>query len=372
MISSFHILAILLTLGLSESKEEKSLDIFFIDVDGGAATLLITPERESILIDSGWAGREDRDPKRIAHVLKDVAGCDHLDHLVTTHWHMDHYGGVAGLAKRVRIDHFWDRGIPDPNVPGGDKKNYPDGPTTVHPIGVAYHEASAGKRGILHAGQTLPLRGSIKTVVLASGGETIKPKSTETPPRNPLCDDCPADLPVDPSDNVRSLAFKFTLGRFDFLDCGDLTWNIEKNLVCPHDMIGQIDLYQVTHHGMDISNHPVLVKTIAPTVAIMNNGSRKGGSPKTVKLLKSIGSIQAFYALHKNLATGAGRERGPEVDRQPQRRRRPLHPRSGFRRRFKLHRPHQRRRGLQDVFVEMNSTGASNLVISRVIARVRR
>ena len=305
MISYLSTLALFLALGVNPPKDEKSLDIYFIDVDGGAATLLVTSERESILIDSGWPGRQDRDPKRIEHVLKDVAGCDHLDHLVTTHWHMDHYGGVGGLSKRVRIDHFWDRGIPDPNVPGGDKKNYPDGPTTVDAMGVAYHEASAGKRGILHAGQTLPLRGSIKTLVLASGGETITPKPNEKRPANPLCENCPADLPVDPSDNARSLAFKFSLGRFDFLDCGDLTWNIEKKLVCPTDMIGPIDLFQVTHHGMNISNHPVLVKTIAPTVAVMNNGSRKGGSPATVRLLKSIPSIQGFYALHKNIATAA-------------------------------------------------------------------
>src|SRR6516165_3779601 len=85
------------------------MEIDFIDVMGGAATLLVTPERESVLIDSGWPGLEDRDPQRIVHVLKDLAGCDHLDHLVTTHWHRAHFGGVAGLARRIRIDHFWDR-----------------------------------------------------------------------------------------------------------------------------------------------------------------------------------------------------------------------------------------------------------------------
>ena len=119
------------------------------------------------------------------------------------------------------------------------------------------------------------------------------------------CDDAPPDQKPDPSDNARSLAFRFRLGKFDFLDCGDLTWNVEKQLVCPVDKIGPIDLYQVTHHGMDISNHPTLVRTIAPTVAIMNNGPRKGGSPATVKLLRSIPSIQAAYQLHKNAATSA-------------------------------------------------------------------
>jgi hypothetical protein len=129
-------------------------------------------------------------------------------------------------------------------------------------------------------------------------------RATEVIPANPLCNEAPADTPDDPSDNARSLALLFSLGRFQFLDAGDLTWNVEKKLVCPTDLIGKVDLYQVTHHGMDISNHPTLVRTIAPTVAIMNNGPRKGGAPATVKLLRSIPSIEAAYQLHRNLATG--------------------------------------------------------------------
>jgi beta-lactamase superfamily II metal-dependent hydrolase len=277
----------------------RNLDIYFIDVMGGAATLLVTPERESILIDSGWPGQEDRDPRRIEHVLKDVAGLDHLDNLVTTHWHMDHFGGIDGLSKRVRIDRFWDRGLPDPDAPDGDKAAYPDGPRPDDRLGKAYRATSAGKRRALKAGETLPLKGSIEALVLASGGDVLE----TTAPLNPLCAEAPPDRTPDPSDNARSLAFRFRLGSFAFLDCGDLTWNVEKKLVCPMDRIGQIDLYQVTHHGMSISNHPTLVKTIAPTVAIMNNGPRKGGDAATVKLLRSIPSIQAAYQLHKNAAT---------------------------------------------------------------------
>lgn len=120
---------------------------------------------------------------------------------------------------------------------------------------------------------------------------------------NPHCDEQAAERPADPFDNCRSLAIHFRFGKFDLLDCGDLTWNVEKVLVCPEDAIGPIDLYQVTHHGMDISNHPALVRTIQPTVAIMNNGPHKGGSPATVKLLRSISSIQAAYQLHRNAET---------------------------------------------------------------------
>ncbi len=283
---------------------------------GGAATLIVTPEHESILIDTGWAGFEDRDPERIVHVLKDVAGLDQINHLVTTHWHRDHFGGIEGLSKRVRIGRFWDRGLPDPNAPEGDKARYPDGPAPDDPLGKAYRKIAGENRTTLEAGNTFELPDGVKVVVLASGGKVLDASARYpggTPAENPLCKDAPADKPEDRSDNARSLAFLFEYGDFTFLDCGDLTWNIERQLVCPRNLIGPVDLYQVTHHGLDSSNHPTLVRTIQPTVAIMNNGPRKGGSPETVQLLKSISSIQASYQLHKNQATGPEENTDPEL-----------------------------------------------------------
>ncbi len=295
-------------LAASPPDSKNALDIYVIDCDGGAATLVVSPDRESVLIDSGWPGKDDRDPKRIVHVLKDVAGCDHLDHLVTTHWHMDHFGGVEGLARLVRIEHFWDRGLPGVDGPESD---FPDGPKADDPLGIAYRKASDGKRKALEAGDSIPLKGELKAVVLASGG--VVRHIGKRKPTNPLAADAPPNQPEDKSDNARSLAIKFTLGRFDFLDCGDLTWNVEKDLVVPYDRIGPVDVYQVTHHGMDISNHPTLVRTIAPTVAIMNNGPKKGGAAATVKLMKSVPSIQAFYALHKNAKTGPDENADPAM-----------------------------------------------------------
>ena len=279
------------------------LRLYFIDVMGGAATLIVTPERESLLIDSGWPLLEDRDPIRIEHVIRDVEKLDHLDHLLTTHWHADHYGGVEGLSKRLRIDRYWDRGLPNSEAPDGDKTAFPDGPLADDPLGQAYRRASAGKRRALNAGDRLPLKGAIEAIVLASGGEVWEPRGSNPP--NPLCAEAPADLPPDPSDNARSLALRFRLGAFTFLDCGDLTWNVEKKLVCPRDRIGRIELFQVTHHGMAISNHPTLLQTIQPVVAIMNNGPTKGGDAKAVSLLRGLPSLKALYQLHKNAATSA-------------------------------------------------------------------
>jgi competence protein ComEC len=302
------VLVMLGFLGSATPIRAQQLDIYFIDVMGGAATLVVTPERESLLIDSGWPGFEDRDPKRIAHVLKEVAGLDHLDHLATTHWHRDHFGGVEGLAKLVRVDHYWDRGLPDPAAPDDDKAAFPDGPGKADPMGIAYRKASEGKRKVLKAGDAIPLRG-VELVVLASGGEVIRASG----PANPLAAEAPPDLKPDTTDNARSLAFRLRFGRFDFLDCGDLTWNVEKALVVPADLIGPIDLFQVTHHGASNSNHPTLVRTIAPTVTVMNNGPRKGGAPETVKLLKAVPSIQAAYQLHRNAATGAAENTDPAL-----------------------------------------------------------
>ena len=133
----------------------RPLEIYFIDVDGGAATLLVTSAGESILIDSGWPGRLDRDPKRHRSCGSRIwQGCNRLDHLVTTHWHTDHFGGVAGLARMVEIAHFWDRGLPEDEASPGD---FPDGPKPDDPQGIAYRAASTGKRKSLHAGDSLPL-----------------------------------------------------------------------------------------------------------------------------------------------------------------------------------------------------------------------
>jgi competence protein ComEC len=289
---------------------ERGLHVYFIDVMGGAATLVVTPERESILIDSGWPGNDDRDPKRIIHVLKDVAGLDHLDHLVTTHWHTDHFGGVAGLAKRIQIDHFWDRGLPDLSAADQDRREYPDGPAATNPLGIAYLKASEGKRKALKAGDKLPLRGDVEMLVLAAGGRVI---GGPAGPTNASCESAPADLEPDPSDNARSVALRLRYKGFDFLDCGDMTWNIERQLVCPVDRVGQIDLYQVTHHGLAISNHPTLLQTVAPTVTVMNNGPRKGGDAAAVKRLRTIRSIRAAYQLHKNAATAAEENTDPDL-----------------------------------------------------------
>jgi competence protein ComEC len=289
-----------LTSAAPGQQAKRGLEIFFVDVEGGAATLTVTPAGESVLVDCGWPGRGGRDAKRIVHVLKEVAGLQQLDHYVTTHWHTDHYGGIADLAKLVPIRNYWDRGIPAT----GDGNDFAD---LIH----AYKIASGGKSKTLKAGDVLPLRPEglpIKLDIVAASGKVTGEGAAEIAVS---CGKHPAK-PVDPSDNAKSLALLLHYGQFDFLNCGDLTWNIEHKLVCPSNRVGKVDLWQVTHHGSDQSNNPAVPETIEPVCAVMCNGPRKGGSPGVVQTIKRTPSIQGFFALHRNVASTPQDNAAPE------------------------------------------------------------
>lgn len=284
------------------AQSAKTLRIYYPDVEGGAATLIVTPAGESILVDTGWPGFENRDAKRIQAAMQ-MAGITQIDHLIITHYHIDHFGGVPQLAKLVTIKNIYDHGkLPDPPENAGQVKQYED-----------YFAAANSKTITVKPGDEIKLKKASGTPTialkfLAARTATLPGKTREA---NPVCSDM-KQMPDDPSDNARSIVFKLTYGTFDFLDTGDLTWNIENKLVCPSNIIGKIDLYQVGHHGMDISNNPVMLKTIAPTVAIMNNGSRKGGSKDTVKRLRELPSLKALYQVHRNVATTDADNAAPE------------------------------------------------------------
>ena len=279
----------------------KTLDIYYVDVEGGAATLIVTPAGESILVDAGWPGFEGRDAKRIQAAMKQ-AGITQIDHLINTHYHIDHYGGIPELAKVVKIINFYDRGAVEED--SQDKPN--------PKLWSEYQAATNGKSIVIKAGDVIKLKTMkgmlpLKLSCLASSTKVAGAKGAA----NAACATAETKS-VDTSDNARSVVLKLSYGAFDFFDAGDLTWNIENQLVCPTNLIGIVDLYQVTHHGMDISNNPILLKTVSPTVAIMNNGPKKGGSANTVKWLRELPSLQALYQVHRNTATTDNDNTAPE------------------------------------------------------------
>lgn len=275
---------------------DKTLDIYFIDVEGGAATLIVTTARESILLDSGWKRDDDRDAKRIHSVATQTARLNQINHYITTHWHRDHYGAIGRLSELMPIEHFYHRGIPDRLEE--DPKEFPV-------LIAAYKKASKGRSRILRTGDEIPLRKTsdtppIRLRCIAANGDV--PPESGSASENPLCKENQLK-PDDKTDNARSVSVLLTYGPFKFLDCGDLTWNVESRLVCPTNKIGSVDVYQVNHHGMDISNNPVFVRSVNPRVAVINNGPKKGGAASVYALLRGLPDIQAVYALHRNVQT---------------------------------------------------------------------
>jgi competence protein ComEC len=288
----------------------RALDFHFIDVEGGAATLIVTPAGESVLIDAGWDRFDGRDAKRIRQAMRQ-SGITAIDHLVVTHYHMDHYGGVAELAGLVPIKRFYDH---------GKMNSLTDDPQFAERYG-AYQAAAKDQTITLKPGDTIPLKTTpgappIKLLCVASHAAVISGAGASA---NPACaPDAPNE---DPSDNARSVALLLKLGDFEFLNLADLSWNVSKRLVCPADQIGEVDLYQVTHHGGNINNDPALLRSLRPTVAVMINGPRKGGHPDTVKWLRETPSFKALYQLHRNVQTTAEQNAPDEfianMDEQP-------------------------------------------------------
>lgn len=272
---------------LAAAEAAKTLDIYWIDVEGGAATLIVTPAGESVLIDSGNPGR--RDPDRIFQVATKEAGLKRIDHLITTHYHRDHFGGAAQLSTALPI---------------GEVHDNAEWPEQREKADAEYYAFKADKRSQISPGDTVALKspgdaGPALSLRCLGARQKFIDVPGET---NPGCAaNNPA--PVDNTDNANSVVTLLEYGDFDFLVVGDLTRNREFDLVCPVNRVGTVDVFQSAHHGLDNSNNPVLVKSIEPRVVIVNNGVTKGNMPLMFATLQEQKTIQAVYQMHKTERT---------------------------------------------------------------------
>jgi competence protein ComEC len=267
---------------------QKTLDMYWIDAEGGAATLIVTPAGQSLLADTGNPG--DRDAQRIYDVATKQAHLKKIDYVLITHFHSDHVGGAPALAKLIPIGEYVDHGDSVETQNPADAQRWE-----------AYKTISTGHRKSLAVGDKLPLKG-VGIDIVSSNGDVLSKGGKA----NSYCASAVKKDP-DPTENARSLGFKLTFGKFTFLDLGDLTWNKELELSCPENHVGQVTLFQATHHGFfnDNSGAPAHVWAIHPQVVIVNNGPRKGLGANAWDTISKIPGLEGTWQVHLSLATDA-------------------------------------------------------------------
>ena len=258
--------------------------IYSIDVEGGQSTLLVSPTGASLLVDTGWPGNDGRDAMRIEAAMRD-AGIKRIDHVLITHFHTDHVGGVPELVKRVDVGEFLDHGV-----------NREDSDITRHDYAAYIKAIGSTPRRVVHPGDTISVAG-LSVTVLTADGEHINAVPGVKPEPNPYCASEP-HWDLDSTENPRSAGILVRYGKFRFLDLGDLTKAKEIPLVCPDNLVGHVDLYLVNHHGMNLSNSRAFVDAIHPRGAIMNNGAHKAGSPEAWQTVHESPGLEDLYMLH--------------------------------------------------------------------------
>jgi competence protein ComEC len=285
----------------------QELKVYFVDVEGGQATLFVTPEGQSLLIDTGWSGNHGRDADRIVAAAKD-AGIAKIDYVLITHFHEDHVGGLPQLVGRIPVSTFIDH---------GDNREVGDAPTLQD--WQAYQQLLATgkfKRLTLKPGDKLPVKG-IDGAVISSDGALIGSPLPGAGQQNTSCKES-EDRAGDQTENPRSLGTLLTFGKLRILDLGDLTWDKEMQLMCPVNKIGRVDVYIVSHHGWQQSGSPALVHGIAPRVAIMDNGAKKGGTPSTWDIIKSSPRLEDLWQLHFSEEGGSAHNVAAEFIANPE------------------------------------------------------
>jgi competence protein ComEC len=296
MRACFLLLSALLWAFSLTARDKKDLQIFFIDVEGGQSTLFVTPEGQSLLIDTGWGYNAFRDANRIVAAAK-LAKIKKIDYVLITHYHTDHVGGVPQLVQKLKVGTFIDHG------PNREESK------TAQTLSSEYQTAIAGSQHIVaKPGDSIPLKGVTATIV-SGDGKVVGQALAGAGSANSACAGVEQKA-TDPSENARSLGTVLDFGKLRIVDLGDLTWNKELELMCPNNKLGRADIYIASHHGLDQSNSPALVHALQPRVAIIDNGGKKGATPAAWDVIRSSPGLQDIWQLH--FADAGGKEHNAE------------------------------------------------------------
>jgi competence protein ComEC len=275
-----------------------TVDIYFIDVEGGQSTLIVTPARESLLVDTGFAGFDGRDSRRIVAAARD-AGVPRIDYLLLTHFHWDHDGGVVELARQMPIRTFVDHGDLDRTPAALAAAGWP---VSLERYNAYLPVRARGKHIEPKPGDRLPMRG-VDVTFVSSAAATITSPLPGAGQVNAACTEV-ATPPDEEFENPRSTGFVLRFGQFRFLDLGDLTGAPLFALLCPRSLIGAVDLYLVPHHGGGDASYPATFAGLRPRVAIVNNGADKGGAPEMFDALRRALGLEGAWQLHSSTREG--------------------------------------------------------------------
>ncbi len=287
------------------SAQTGTLSIYFIDVEGGQATLIVTPAGESLLIDAGFPGdggfagtpgdpAKARDAQRILAAARD-AGVKQIDYLLITHFHADHDGGVTELSQLLPIKTFIDHGEPGPGAAAAVT-----GTQAMYDKYLALR--ARGRHLEPKPGDTFPLKG-VEAVIVATAGQVLPKPLPGAGQANTACSGTGV-VASEKTENPRSTAVRLQFGAFRFLDVGDLSGPPLFALTCPINLIGTSDIYLVSHHGAADAGDPSLFTAVNPRVAIINNGQTKGAQKETLATLAALPSIDTWQ-LHRTANAGA-------------------------------------------------------------------